>query len=124
MQNSYRTNLSLLILKCFENKLSILSYSDIKKYFTDLNLKPHKSTIYRQLEIYTNQGYLNQIKISGLSYWEIKNKNNSYVECKNCEKIKSIALDQSYLLNLNIIPNFEIQEILFKGTCTDCKEIN
>jgi Fur family ferric uptake transcriptional regulator len=121
-------------LKITQNRLDILSlFLGSEKAFSLLNLEKilhlsqHRSSIFRNLQIYSEKGILEKFcNASGAAVYVLNShkpscNGQSHFKCKDCDTVVSLpGLPAEYLeiLGNNIM---ETMSLLIEGTCEKCQ---
>lgn len=104
-----------------------LDVLEVMERLNKLNLKPNKTTIYRELEFLKSQVVLQEIEFGeGKKRYEISEDHHHHIICVNCRLIKDIPMEK----DLNKQEKKVILEMGFKpighsleffGLCSKCQ---
>ena len=103
------------ILELLVNSNKPLSYEDMKE-----NISMDKATFYRNIIIFEEENLISSFESNDKKrYFEIKKTQHSHFICSNCSKIECIHEKLDFKL-----PNYKIENIIIKGLCAECLNIN
>ena len=103
------------ILEQLVNSNKPLSYEDMKE-----NIYMDKATFYRNIIIFEEENLISSFESNDKKrYFEIKKTQHSHFICSNCSKIECIHEKLDFKL-----PNYKIENIIIKGLCAECLNIN
>ena len=103
------------ILELLINSNKPLSYEDMKD-----NISMDKATFYRNIIIFEEENLISSFESNDKKrYFEIKKTQHSHFICSNCSKIECIHEKLDFKL-----PNYKIENIIIKGLCAECLNIN
>ena len=92
-----------------------LSYEDMKD-----NISMDKATFYRNITIFEEENLISSFESNDKKrYFEIKKTQHSHFICSECSKIECIHEKLDFKL-----PNYKIENIIIKGLCAECLNIN
>ncbi len=90
------TKVRLEIIKILLESNTPLSITDLIDKLSSKNLKPNKTTVYREIEFLGNQGL-----VSGVDFGEGKKRyegsseeHHHHIVCVNCKKVKDIHMEK------------------------------
>mgnify|MGYP003293880822 CR=1 FL=1 len=87
-----------------------------------------KSTVYRNLDVLSQEGLILRIKVTGGDHYDLTTKKHYHVICKKCHKVvdADIKYCESYDKEVEEQTGYSIDQhaMLFEGLCPDCKEEN
>lgn len=85
-----------------------------------------KGTVYRNLSILVEEGFLRKIEISnGPDHFDHTLDEHYHVQCIKCKKVYDVSMNSIDILNhLNNSNGFQFisYDILIKGICPDCQK--
>jgi Fur family ferric uptake transcriptional regulator len=103
------------ILEQLVNSNKPLSYEDMKD-----NISMDKATFYRNITIFEEENLISSFESNDKKrYFEIKKTQHSHFLCSNCSKIECIHEKLDFKL-----PKYKIENIIIKGLCPECLNIN
>ena len=115
------TNTKIEIIKFFLTKKDFVTVNELRDMLVK---KIDASTIYRNLEVLCQIGFLEKIEKDDKRWYrlkEISNKNKSYVECNVCGKRRVLDNSPAIVTSYNV-DGYEITgyKFEFTGLCNDC----
>ena len=120
------------ICSFFERRKEPSDYSQIEKYLSSKGLKVNKTTIYRQLDLLLELGYINELDFGeGKKRYELKKDHHHHFLCTKCQKIECIEVGEDIQRDLKRIETkllknskYKIQShvLEFFGLCNLCQE--
>jgi Fur family transcriptional regulator, ferric uptake regulator len=113
------------LLECFSEKSCILSLRDISEFLEKKNLKPNRSTLYREINLLRKLNIIEKKEISGKSFYEKKGKHHHHIVCVKCKKIEPVLMDnvlEKIEKEISKERNFIIlnHNLEFLGKCKKC----
>ncbi len=117
-----------LIQQLIQSSHSPVDFEQIMVFLATQNIKPNKTTIYRNLDKLQKDGTINKVILSDQKqFWEIvhnqtqNNHQHFHLICNICTKIECQELPNFPNFNLSNL-GFKIQktEINLFGLCQDC----
>ncbi len=110
------------ILKILNASTTPSSFDFISSKLSLLNIKPNKTTIYRNLEKLEKSGVIKKVILSDQKqFWEINQKNTQHYHlvCNSCESIECKPFNFIFSFDL---PGFTVQkkELNLFGICQNC----
>lgn len=81
--------------------------------FDNFKTKANKTTFYRTMEQFLQKKLVNKIELDGKGYYQINKGNIALFVCDICHHTQDLPLPK--------IDKVEINSILVKGVCKDCK---
>ena len=96
-------------------------YDKVKKTLPRIT----KATVYKNLKVLVNNGYLREVNTKGVSRFEAKINPHHHIICKTCDKINDFESDELIKYSLEIIKEYKdftinSAETTFFGTCKAC----
>jgi len=94
-------------------------YFDIHKNYPNIS----KSTVYRNLDVLSNEGKIQRIKIPGGDRFDLTLCGHSHVVCKMCGKVIDTHINEKNVESeVSKETGFEIvgHNLFFEGICPDC----
>ena len=116
------------LISIFRKNTSPLSISELLEKLKSLNLKPNKTTVYREIDFLIKQNL-----ISGVDFGEGKKRyegssgaHHHHIICVNCKKIKDVQMDRDLdLFNAKIAKQAGYKpaghSLEFFGLCPTCQ---
>jgi Fur family ferric uptake transcriptional regulator len=122
------TNQRVAILDFLKNNLNHPTveeiYEEVKKTLPQIT----KATVYKNLKILTDRGFIKEVNVRGVSRFEAKIEPHHHIVCKNCGKIVDFMSPELIDYSLKLIKNYEdfnidSAETTFFGICKTCNEL-
>lgn len=117
------------IVEIFINSSTPVSAIDLLEAFRILNIKVNKTTIYRELDFLSNQGFLKGIEFGeGKKRYELDTgHHHHHLVCLNCKKVEDVDLKtdlsaEEKLIEKNTGFKIESHSLEFFGYCKNCKK--
>jgi len=106
----------------------LLSKQELAKKLEVKNIKPNRSTIYRELRFLTRNNIIIKSAIAGVDYYEIPKDHHHHLVCMNCNSIDKVeAGDNLEKQEKSIEKNnkFKIinHSLEFYGLCNKCQKL-
>lgn len=115
------------LIKALSKANSPLSALELQELLMKSSLKPHKTTVYRELELLQSEDFINAIKLGGNSFrYELKSPEHCHhLVCIKCKKIDRIAISHNLSHEEKAIKkakNFKVTShvLEFYGLCCRC----
>ncbi len=117
-----------LIQQLINNGHSPINFEQIATFLESQNLKPNKTTIYRNLEKLEKDGLIKKVILSDQKqFWEVVHYNSKthqdhqhyHLICNSCTNIECQELPRIILPKLNF--NVQRMEINLFGLCNNCQ---
>ena len=127
-ERGYRsTKTRQALIKALSKANSPLSALELQELLMKAGLKPHKTTVYRELESLQSEDFINAIKLGGNSFkYELKSPEHCHhLVCTKCRKIDRIAISHNLGHEEKAIKkakNFKVTShvLEFYGLCSHC----
>jgi Fur family ferric uptake transcriptional regulator len=92
------------------------------------NIKPDRSTVYRELQSLTKNNIIIKSTILDVDYYEIPQDHHHHLVCLNCQQISSVKMDNHLEEQEKILAKqnkFSIvsHSLEFYGYCHECQNI-
>lgn len=124
----------LRITKLLKSTLEILidtnipiSVSDLRSSLSGLNLKIHKTSVYRELSVLKKQGVIQEVQFGeNKKRYEItQTDHHHHIVCIDCNKIEDVALEKdldNHEQKIMRQKNFKVlnHSLEFFGLCASC----
>jgi Fur family transcriptional regulator, ferric uptake regulator len=105
-----------VILKTLQSVTEAVSAAELSDKLPDIDL----ATIYRNLELFTQEGILKRIQLRGEALYEYQTKPHHHAVCMECEKMIHFNVEDDELRKLISISSFSIKDIELnvRGNCS------
>jgi len=121
------TKLRKSILKILVDTNTPILVSDLLKFLSKLNLRSHKTSVYRELAVLKKHGVIQEVQFGeNKKRYEIKPTNHKHhLVCTGCEDIEDIVLEKDLdkqELKIMREKNFKVtsHSLEFFGLCASC----
>jgi Fur family transcriptional regulator, zinc uptake regulator len=129
-QGIKNTQIRKALIELFSSNTTPLSVTDLLEKLEKNNLKPNKTTIYREIELLKNQAILQEIDFGdGKKRYEVFTDHHHHIRCINCGKTRDITENNNLKFEIG---NLEFNKIGFKpishnleffGFCHSCQKL-
>lgn len=121
------TKIKKALIDVFLESGCLVDMETIEKKLKKRNLKPEKSTIFRELNALCDKQIIIKNSISGKSFYEIPCSHHHHLVCVYCGKIESVEMKnifKSFEKKLSKSKNFLITNHVldFFGYCEKCRD--
>ncbi len=87
-----------------------------------------KATVYKNLKVLADKGFLKEVNVRGVSRFEAKIEPHHHIICKTCAKIIDFESDDLVNYSLKLIKDYKgfrinSAETTFFGKCRSCDEL-
>jgi Fe2+ or Zn2+ uptake regulation protein len=119
----YNTDLSSNLQRYFVNAHIASSFNDIESYLIEVGCKPHKTSIYRQLDRMVKIGTLKVFEIGKKQMWEVQPTNeHSHLLCNHCDRVVCIHIN-THLIHTQLEQKHMHMDVLnITGICNLCTQ--
>lgn len=121
------TKVRKALVEILLNTTSPLSITDLLENLSKKQLKPNKTTIYRELDFLKNQEILQEVDFGdGKKRYEISTSHHHHIICISCKTIKDVNVDQDLdSFNAKIAKQAGYKPVghslEFFGVCQNCQ---
>lgn len=104
----------------------LLTKTELTRKLGNRKIKPHRSTIYRELQSLTKYNIVIKNTISGIDYYEIPQDHHHHLVCLNCNRINRIEIgnhlekQEKQIAKKNKF-NIVNHSLEFYGYCNKCQ---
>ena len=103
-----------------------LPSSAILKRLKQMGLRPHRTTVYRELFFLVKNEITQKVRLSGENYFEISFKHHHHLICSKCKSIEEVVLGPHLELQEHRIyqkQGFKVthHSLEFYGLCKNCR---
>ncbi|MFX1283690.1 MAG: Fur family transcriptional regulator [Promethearchaeota archaeon] len=121
------TNQRITILDFLKDNLNHPTVEEIFKEVRKSLPRITKATVYKNLDVLTEEGLIREVNVKGVSRFEAKTEAHHHLICKSCGKITDFNSKELIDYALQLIQNqkdFKIStaETNFYGYCVECKK--
>jgi Fur family ferric uptake transcriptional regulator len=120
------TKIKKALIDVFLESGCLLSMEEIEKKLIKKNIKPEKSTIFRELSSLTSKHLIHKNNISGRSFFELPCSHHHHLVCISCGKIEAIEMknklidiEKNFLKTKNFLILNHVLD--FYGYCEKCR---
>lgn len=120
------TEVRMELVKILLSSDTPLSINDLIDKLKAKELKPNKTTVYREVEFLKELEVIQEVDFGeGKKRYEISNTHHHHVVCINCKTIKDISLEDVDSLNRKIAQKTGFKSVghslEFFGLCSKCQ---
>ncbi|MBF0472231.1 MAG: transcriptional repressor [Nitrospirae bacterium] len=104
----------------------LISHAEILQYLNKIQLKPDRSTIFRELLFLVKNNIIIKTTILGVDYYEIRHDHHHHLICLRCNVIEKVEICSQIEENISeIARNWQFNVINhtleFYGYCRNCR---
>jgi Fur family ferric uptake transcriptional regulator len=89
------TKIKRTIINILVNSGCLISKKDLVDKLKKQNLNPHRSTLYRELQLLIHCGIVFKQVIAGDEYYEIPQSHHHHLICLNCKQIQTVTIEDN-----------------------------
>lgn len=126
-QNGRLTVARESIWNCFAQQKEPLDYSQILSYLNSRGINVNKTTIYRQLDYFQENGLIQELDLGeGKKRYEILSRHHHHLLCTKCNKVECIEFEEDFssqIVEISKSTNFKVtgHMLEFLGICEKCQ---
>ena len=124
------TKVRKTLLNCLQHATGPLSVQELLAQLAQKGIRPHKTTVYRELEFFLAQGWVEEVKIAGRSSafeWS-QGEHHHHLVCRSCDKVEDVELGASEDVLFALEREFQRvgrfsdirHQLSFSGLCDRC----
>lgn len=121
------TKLRRAIIEILTENNIPMAVSELRSLLSKFNLKIHKTSVYRELSVLKEQGFIQEIQFGEdkKRYEILQAKHHHHIICTSCKKIEDVVLEEdsdSQYQKIMVQKNFKVlnHSLEFFGLCGSC----
>lgn len=130
-QKGFRvTQVRHVLMSCLQEAQAPMSVQELLMRLAKEGLKPHKTTVYRELTFFVEQGWIDEVELNGRSRafeWS-EGDHHHHLVCRSCDLVEDVELGESEEALFALDRHFQRKsrfsdvrhQLTFSGLCNQC----